>query len=203
MNKKNKKLSKREKNKKNNRSIIIKAGIEIFLKKGISQTTVRDIIRNTDLASGTFYNYFKSKEEVLIAALDESAIEIGQELRARRKKAKNLEEFVYSQIRPFFDFARDHSEIFMIMSSNLNDVQAFSVETPMMTLELESLKEDIIIGIEEKILPDVDPDYFCSVIQSVAEGIAFTLVRKSMSTEDIDSAVKFCTNFIVAGIRSV
>ena len=203
MNKKNKKLSKREKNKKNNRSIIIKAGIEIFLKKGISQTTVRDIIRNTDLASGTFYNYFKSKEEVLIAALDESAIEIGQELRARRKKAKNLEEFVYSQIRPFFDFARDHSEIFMIMSSNLNDVQAFSVETPMMTLELESLKEDIIIGIEEKILPDVDPDYFCSVIQSVAEGIAFTLVRKSMSNKDIDSAVKFCTNFIVAGIRSV
>lgn len=203
MNKKNKKLSKREKNKKNNRSIIIKAGIEIFLKKGISQTTVRDIIRNTDLASGTFYNYFKSKEEVLIAALDESAIEIGQELRARRKKAKNLEEFVYSQIRPFFDFARDHSEIFMIMSSNLNDVQAFSVETPMMTLELESLKEDIIIGIEEKILPDVNPDYFCSVIQSVAEGIAFTLVRKSMSNKDIDSAVKFCTNFIVAGIRSV
>ena len=203
MNKKDKKVSKREENKKNNRSIIIKAGIEIFLKKGISQTTVRDIIRNTDLASGTFYNYFKSKEEVLIAALDESAIEIGQELRARRKKAKNLEEFIYSQIRPFFDFARDHSEIFMIMSSNLNDVQAFSVETPMMTLELESLKEDIIIGIEEKILPDVNPDYFCSVIQSVAEGIAFTLVRKSMSTEDIDSAVKFCTNFIVAGIRSV
>ena len=203
MNKKNKELSRREKNKKNNRSIIIKAGIEIFLKKGISQTTVRDIIRNTDLASGTFYNYFKSKEEVLIAALDESAIEIGQELRARRKKAKNLEEFVYSQIRPFFDFARDHSEIFMIMSSNLNDVQAFSVETPMMTLELESLKEDIIIGIEEKILPDVNPDYFCSVIQSVAEGIAFTLVRKSMSNKDIDSAVKFCTNFIVAGIRSV
>lgn len=173
------------------------------MKKGISQTTVRDIIRNTDLASGTFYNYFKSKEEVLIAALDESAIEIGQELRARRKKAKNLEEFVYSQIRPFFDFARDHSELFMIMSSNLNDVQAFSVETPMMTLELESLKEDIIIGIEEKILPDVDPDYFCSVIQSVAEGIAFTLVRKSISNKDIDFAVKFCTNFIVAGIRSV
>ena len=203
MNKKDKKVSKRERNKKNNRSIIIKAGIDIFLEKGISQTTVRDIIRSTDLASGTFYNYFKSKEEVLIAALDESAIEIGQELRSRRKKAKNLEEFVYSQIRPFFEFAKDHSELFMIMSSNLNDVKAFSLETPMMTIELESLKEDIIIGIEERILPDVNPDYFCSVIQSVAEGIAFTLVRKKISDEDIDTAVKFCTSFIVAGIRSV
>ena len=203
MNKKDKNINKRQQNKANNRSLIIDAGIKVFLEKGISNTTVRDIIRKTSLASGTFYNYFKSKEEVLIAALDESAIEIGQELRSQRKDAKNLEEFIYSQINPFFEFARDHSELFMIMSSNLNDVKAFSVETPMMTLELESLKEDIIIGINEGILPDVDPDYFCSVIQSVAEGIAFTFVKGKMSNEDINNAVKFCTNFIVNGIRAV
>ena len=125
------------------------------------------------------------------------------ELIVIQKNAKNLEEFIYSQINPFFDFARDNPELFMIMSSNLNDVKAFSVETPMMTLELESLKEDIIIGINEGILPDVDPDYFCSVIQSVAEGIAFTFVRGRMSNEDISTAVKFCTNFIVNGIRAV
>ena len=203
MNKKNKNINKRQQNKANNRSLIINAGIKVFLEKGISNATVRDIIRKTSLASGTFYNYFKSKEEVLIAALDESAIEIGQELRSQRKDAKNLEEFIYSQINPFFEFARDHSELFMIMSSNLNDVKAFSVETPMMTLEIESLKEDIIIGINNGILPDVDPDYFCSVIQSVAEGIAFTFVKGKMSNEDIINAVKFCTNFIVNGIRAV
>ena len=203
MNKKDKNINKRQQNKANNRSLIIDAGIKVFLEKGISNATVRDIIRKTSLASGTFYNYFKSKEEVLIAALDESAIEIGQELRSQRKDAKNLEEFIYSQINPFFEFARDHSELFMIMSSNLNDVKAFSVETPMMTLEIESLKEDIIIGINNGILPDVDPDYFCSVIQSVSEGIAFTFVKGKMSNEDINNAVKFCTNFIVNGIRAV
>ena len=203
MNKKDKNINKRQQNKANNRSLIINAGIKVFLEKGISNATVRDIIRKTSLASGTFYNYFKSKEEVLIAALDESAIEIGQELRSQRKDAKNLEEFIYSQINPFFEFARDHSELFMIMSSNLNDVKAFSVETPMMTLEIESLKEDIIIGINNGILPDVDPDYFCSVIQSVSEGIAFTFVKGKMSNEDIINAVKFCTNFIVNGIRAV
>ena len=109
MNKKDKNINKRQQNKANNRSLIINAGIKVFLEKGISNATVRDIIRKTSLASGTFYNYFKSKEEVLIAALDESAIEIGQELRSQRKDAKNLEEFIYSQINPFFEFARDHS----------------------------------------------------------------------------------------------
>ena len=165
MNKKDIKTSKREENKKNNRAIIIKAGIDVFLEKGITQSTVRDIIRKTDLASGTFYNYFKTKEEVLIAALDDSAIELGQELRPRRKNAKNLDEFIFSQVQPFFEFAKNHPDLFIIMSSNLNDVQSFSVETPMITQELESLKVDIIDGIEKGILPDVDPDYFCSVLQ--------------------------------------
>ena len=54
--------NKRQINKANNISLIIDAGINVFLEKGISNTTVRDIIRKTSLASGTFYNYFKSKE---------------------------------------------------------------------------------------------------------------------------------------------
>ena len=39
----------------------------VFAELGYGATTVRDIIRATDLASGTFYNYFKSKEEVFQA----------------------------------------------------------------------------------------------------------------------------------------
>ena len=127
MNKKDKNINKRQQNKANNRSLIIDAGIKVFLEKGISNTTVRDIIRKTSLASGTFYNYFKSKEEVLIAALDDVAILIGQELRDQRVKANNLEEFVSFQVKPFFEFEQDYSDIFMILNSNLNDVQSFNI----------------------------------------------------------------------------
>ena len=83
-------LGKREANKETNRIKIIESGIEIFSKKGISETTVRDMIRNTGLASGTFYNYFKNKEEVLIAALDEAAYDLAKILQKGRKKANNL-----------------------------------------------------------------------------------------------------------------
>ena len=53
----------RETNKIKNRQAIIEAGIQTFIAKGVAETTVRDIIRSTGLASGTFYNYFNSKEE--------------------------------------------------------------------------------------------------------------------------------------------
>ena len=42
--------------------MIIASGINVFVDKGVAEATVRDIIRATGLASGTFYNYFKSKE---------------------------------------------------------------------------------------------------------------------------------------------
>ena len=194
--------NKRQINKANNRSLIIDAGINVFLEKGISNTTVRDIIRKTSLASGTFYNYFKSKEEVLIAALDDVAILIGQELRDQRAKARNLEEFVSFQVRPFFEFAQDHSDIFMILNSNLNDVQSFNIETPMMSLELEYLKEDVIKAIKKGILPDVDVDYFCAIMRHVTEGVALSFVTNKNSNKNINESIKFCTNFIVNGFKA-
>ena len=194
--------NKRQINKANNRSLIIDAGIIVFLEKGISNTTVRDIIRKTSLASGTFYNYFKSKEEVLIAALDDVAILIGQELRDQRSKARNLEEFVSFQVRPFFEFAQDHSDIFMILNSNLNDVQSFNIETPMMSLELEYLKEDVIKAIKKGILPDVDVDYFCAIMRHVTEGVALSFITNKNSNKNINESIKFCTNFIVNGFKA-
>ena len=194
--------NKRQINKANNRSLIIAAGINVFLEKGISNTTVRDIIRKTSLASGTFYNYFKSKEEVLIAALDDVAILIGQELRDQRSKARNLEEFVSFQVRPFFEFAQDHSDIFMILNSNLNDVQSFNIETPMMSLELEYLKEDVIKAIKKGILPDVDVDYFCAIMRHVTEGVALSFITNKNSNKNINESIKFCTNFIVNGFKA-
>ena len=46
--------NKRELTKSNNRSLIITSGINVFVEKGVAEATVRDIIRSTGLASGTF-----------------------------------------------------------------------------------------------------------------------------------------------------
>ena len=51
---------KREETKASNRQAIIDAARIVFAELGYGATTVRDIIRATELASGTFYNYFKS-----------------------------------------------------------------------------------------------------------------------------------------------
>jgi len=194
-------LGKRETNKETNRIKIIESGIEIFSKKGISETTVRDIIRNTGLASGTFYNYFKNKEEVLIAALDDAAYDLAKILEKGRKKANNLEEFIEFQVDPFFEMVAKLPELFFILSTNLEAVDRFTIQTPQMTLAIEDLKKDLELAIKNKIIPDVDIDYFSAVFSSVVEGVAIEYVTNNKKT-DLELAKDFCVNCLVKSLKN-
>lgn len=48
---------------------ILMAARELFVKKGYEQTSVNDILKIVDIAKGTFYYYFASKEQVLEAII--------------------------------------------------------------------------------------------------------------------------------------
>ena len=48
---------------------ILDVARELFITKGYDQTSVNDILKIVDIAKGTFYYYFASKEEVLEAII--------------------------------------------------------------------------------------------------------------------------------------
>ena len=74
--------SKREASKQANRAAILEAARGVFADIGFGAATVRDIVRRTDLATGTFYNYFPDKESVLTALFDETAGQARARVRA-------------------------------------------------------------------------------------------------------------------------
>src|SRR5207248_7535258 len=85
---------KRARTKAQNRAAILDAAREVFAGLGYDAAGVRDVIRRTELASGTFYNYFADKEAVFRAVVDESAQEVRKRLRDARSGAQTLEQFV-------------------------------------------------------------------------------------------------------------
>ena len=58
------------KNPEERRKEIIKIAEQLFIKKGYEQTSVSHIVKKIGVAQGTYYYYFKSKEEVLDAIID-------------------------------------------------------------------------------------------------------------------------------------
>src|ERR1035438_2279696 len=49
------------------RDRLFQAALQLFARKGYSETTVEDITNAADVGKGTFFNYFPSKEHILAA----------------------------------------------------------------------------------------------------------------------------------------
>jgi len=64
-------MSKRE----NKKELILLAGMEVMKRQGYNGTGVKDIVDAAGVPKGSFYNYFESKEQFAIDAIDYSAAE--------------------------------------------------------------------------------------------------------------------------------
>ena len=60
----------RERKKIRSRQKIMSAAVKCFDERGYSETSIADIMNEAGLGVGTFYNYFASKEELLLAMLE-------------------------------------------------------------------------------------------------------------------------------------
>ena len=95
--------SRRERKKSAVRSQIIQAAMELFSRNRIENVTVEQIAEAADIGKGTLYNYFSTKEDIVVAFLVE--IEARVQARVRRLKATTgsldsiLAEFVRHQFR--------------------------------------------------------------------------------------------------------
>jgi len=69
------------KNRDERRHELITVAARLFMSQGYAETGVSDIVRETGVAQGTFYYYFRSKEEVLEAVVHMAVEELEGELR--------------------------------------------------------------------------------------------------------------------------
>lgn len=61
----------REELKEQIRAALLQAGIELIEEHGVETTTIEAITSRAGVAKGTFYNYFKTKEDLIYAAVQE------------------------------------------------------------------------------------------------------------------------------------
>jgi AcrR family transcriptional regulator len=194
------KRGKREETKASNRQAIIDAARRVFAELGYGATTVRDIIRATELASGTFYNYFKSKEEVFQALQDETALRVRPRLRAERIRARNFEEFISGSFRTFFDFVKNDRTTFATMRSNHPEMSRVRIDTPEVIAGFDELRADLEVAIENGVVPDTDPNLLMASIVGVAFEVAHEMLMRDIA---VDEAATFATALFLGGVQAL
>jgi len=185
----------RERSKAANRQAILDAAKRVFAQLGYETASVRDIIRGTDLASGTFYNYFKSKEEVFEALADDGARRFRPLLRAEREKATSFEDYLRGAVHAYFSFlVSEHQSGAHPILARGPHVRA---NTPETIAVYEEVREGVADAIARGLAPPVDPDFLASACIGVAQEVGDVMLKSN--APDIEAAAQFVIDFILGG----
>jgi AcrR family transcriptional regulator len=189
----------REATKQANRAAILDAAREVFADLGYGAATVRDIVRRTDLATGTFYNYFPDKEAVFRALLDESAEQTRLLVREARRRARTLDEFVREGYRAYYTFLASDPTTFAIMRRNAGTIRAL-FDTPALGAGFEELEADLRTGIDAGLVPPHDARYMAAAMVGAGFEIAIRMLESD--PPDVDGAVEFAAGLFLGGLTA-
>ena len=89
---------------------MLAAARRLFGERGFDATTVAEIAEEADIAIGSFYNYFRTKEELLAALLQETLTEQLRQMEARRAGITDPAEAISVAHRHFVRLAREQPE---------------------------------------------------------------------------------------------
>jgi AcrR family transcriptional regulator len=187
-----------------NRSKLLAAARKVFAEKGYAAATARDIVRETDLASGTFYNYFEGKDDAFRAVLED----FGEQARAaareqRRQPGIGIEERIFNAYRVYFLLVVADRQMFEILRRNADAIAALGSED-FGAEGVRELVEDMQQWIAEGELPQGAGDWLPQVARSIAGGgfqVAAHMADEGKS--DVDATARFCTRLLLDGLRGL
>lgn len=153
-------LERKEREREQRRLDILESARQVFLKHGLTNTTMDRIASEAELAKGTLYLYFRNRDELLMAL-------VAQEMESL---VSELEQVVQSRLRPdrkllrgvdvFYRFATEHELFYQVMTQvnlqqmvdsvevyaeNNDVVQQFHLQNQRMFVLLKTILEE---GIE-------------------------------------------------------
>jgi AcrR family transcriptional regulator len=181
-----------------NRAAILDAARSVFSELGFGGATVRDVVRRTELASGTFYNYFPDKESLFRAVVEESAEMVRARVRAARREARSLEEFVTAGFGEYFSFLADDPEAFALMRRNSGTIRAMFDE-PIFGAGIDELAADLRTAMKIGIVPRIDPEYMAAAMVGAALEVGVAMIQRD--PPDVAGATQLATLVFLGGIE--
>lgn len=188
---------KRERNKEANRAAILEAARLCFVELGYETVTIRDVIRRSGLAAGTFYNYFPDKESVFRALVESHLLVVQDRVHGARMRARDVESFYYESYLAVFQEVRADPQFFVLMFRNEPVVRSLYNDN-IFGLIMSSLRDDLRDAIGRGTFPEVDVD----ALTAVSFGAGYELARllAEQPRRKPEETARFVTGLFLGGL---
>jgi len=85
---------------------LVESALLVFAEKGVDASVIEDVITAAGVSRGTFYNYFRTNAELLVAAIQELGNELVDLIESRVNAMPSPAERLFTGLRLYFDAAR-------------------------------------------------------------------------------------------------
>ena len=177
--------------KENKRNLILDTAFALFMKNGYAKIKIIDITTKAGVGKGTFYEYFKSKDDMLIELINRYVKGEFLKLYNRLKEFTTFEEKLTAIITFEFDFLKRYGPHAFEIKQRIFDTSAFDFSeelvkaiSEIISLEYENILETVTFGIETGVVKDFD-------VHTAAHFILGTMASFAPFASDLHGCVPF------------
>jgi AcrR family transcriptional regulator len=127
------------------RKELINSAVELFVKKGYHQTTVREIAKEFGMSMGALYDYIRTKEDILFLVCDHIHSSVSSKLIESKLSKKSGIEILKDAIEDYFKIIDQNQDYMLLLYQETKSLSKtarkyiFTAEN-----ELTSIFEDIL-----------------------------------------------------------
>ncbi len=194
-------MNKRAQNKIDNDTAIVDAALKLFAENGLEGTTISDIVRASGLARGTFYNYYKSKEEIWEQLINTLGTRINDTIGAQRRQAQTAYQFVYEAFLGYAKVLQEPTILALVIRN-----QAAFRKTLFSSSSIESIYRDLENDLKNSpFFANLLPDQHRLTSYSMV-GTAMEIIIQSHDREkplEVEEIARFFTQLFLGGIDKI
>jgi len=187
---------------------LIESAIRIFQQKGFQMTRVSDIVSDAGVAQGTFYNYFKSKEEIFKDICNEFIEQIQHKFIERTEHmfdGDNSEEVIqnlHQVTRDLFQIYNENLDVAeLLFREGIGNGGIFKeIYEGMLALFLELIEEQVEKAIDRGFIQIEDAEIGSVFLFGLFERslLYFMLIKKNTDLEKLERVM---VDFVLKGLN--
>ena len=192
------------KRKERKRERMLEVAAELFSKKNYHEVMMDDVARLTDVAKGTVYNYFSSKEELYFSIMSSKLENLNSSLKNKIASEISIIDSLHSYVIHLYMFMMKYQNFFLMYQKEyMNAQNEFCDELRGMSDELKSILSDVIYkGKRENQFRDVDESFVVKLVLGSIFGAVQRGVENKYTGEKLIEEREKLFDFVLHGLYS-
>ena len=192
------------KRKERKRERMLEVAAELFSKKNYHEVMMDNVARLTDVAKGTVYNYFSSKEELYFTIMSSKLENLNTSLKNKIATEISIIDSLHTYVIHLYMFMMKYQNFFLMYQKEyMNAQNEFCDELRSMSDELKSILSDVIYkGKRENQFRDVDESFTVKLVLGSIFGAVQRGVENKYTGEKLIEEREKLFDFVLHGLYS-